>query len=319
MSNKLKLHTKDYQIDSVVEEQLLYFGKISNEIINKNKTFRDIKNEDINELIEYTDVEDCDFIYFPFKFLIKKSKLEDLTELSEKHCKKILLFYNDDDDSIFNSKNSIIFRTSIYNSKKPNNYFSLPAFCNDLKKETNYFYREKNEIPTIGFCGAITHNLRKKTIEKLSNTSLLKNFLIRDNFWGGNIWGQDVRDEYVKNIINSDFVVCVRGSGNFSYRLYETLCLGKIPLIVDTDISLPFNDQQNYSEKFVIIDNLDDIESKILDYWSKISNYKELQKNLATIWSDNLSPLGFIKNLNKYKNLIKTTKYAEEFNNGFNF
>jgi hypothetical protein len=70
---------------------------------------------------------------------------------------------------------------------------------------------------------------------------------------------------------------------------------------------LPFNDQQNYGEKFLIVDNLEDIESKILDYWSKISNYKELQKKLAKIWSDNLSPLGFIKNLNRYKNEINAS------------
>jgi len=303
MLNKLKLYTKEYPITDVVEEQLLYFGKLSNEIINKNKTFRDLKNTDINNLIEYTDVKNCDFIYYPFK--IKKTEaLSDLIELSEKYNKKILLFYNDDDDSIFNFKNSLIFRTSIYDSKKPNNYFSVPAFCNDLKKEINYFYREKNETPTIGFCGAITHNLRKITIENLNNTPLPKNFLIRYNFWGGDVWGEKIREEYINNTLNSDFVICVRGAGNFSYRLYETLCLGRIPLIINTDISLPFNEQQKYSENLLIINNIDEIESKILEYWLKITDYKELQKKLINMWVDNFSPLGFINNLNKHKHEI---------------
>lgn len=300
MLNKLKIYTKDYLITDVVEEQLLYFGKLPEQVINKNKTFRDIDINDIKNIVEYTDIESCDFIYHPFK-INRNDNIDDLIELSKKHNKKIILFYNDDDDSIFNFKNSIIFRTSIYDSTKPKNYFSVPAFCNDLKKETEYFFREKNEKPTVGFCGAITHSLRKLTIDSLNKTSIPKNFIIRNNFWGGHIWGNEVRNEYIKNSINSDFVVCIRGAGNFSYRLYETLCLGRIPLIIDTDISLPFNNLSHYSNKLLTIKDLNNIESEILRYWSEISDYSELQKNLITIWDDFLSPLGFIKKLNEHK------------------
>lgn len=303
MSDKLKIFCKSYQLTNVVEEQLLYFGKVSENIINQNNTFRDIKINDINDVLEYSDVESCDFIYHPFK-INKNDDISDLIELSKKYDKKIILFYNDDDDSLFNFQNSLIFRTSIHNSTKPKNYFSVPAFCNDLKKETDYFFREKNEIPTIGFCGAITHNLRGMTIDRLNKSFLPKNFLIRNSFWGGHVWGNNVRTEYIKNSVNSDFIICVRGAGNFSYRLYETLCLGRIPLIIDSDISLPFDGLENYREDLLIINDLSDIESTILNYWSKIENYQEVQKKLIKIWDENLSPLGFIKKLNKHKNEI---------------
>jgi hypothetical protein len=303
MSNKLKIFTKNYPIVNVIEEQLLYFGKLTDDVINKNNTFRDLKVEDINKVIEYTDIESCDFIYHPFK-INKNDNIDDLITLSEEYGKKIILFYNDDDDSVFNFKNSIIFRTSIHNSTKPKNYFSVPAFCNDLKKESNYFFRVKNEKPTIGFCGAITHNLRKMTIDSLNKSDIPKNFIIRNNFWGGHVWGDTVRNEYIKNSMESDFIICVRGAGNFSYRLYETICLGRIPLIIDSDISLPFDNLENHRKKFLIINDLNNIESEILNYWSKINNYEELQKNLITLWEENFSPLGFIKKLNKHKNEI---------------
>jgi len=309
--SKLKIYTENQTLISVVEEHLLYLGKIDNSVIIKNKTFRDITNDDILKLIDYTCINNCDFIYYPNK-INKNDNIESLIELSEKYNKKILLFYNDDDDTLFNFKNSLIFRTSLYKSRKPINYFSIPAFCNDLKNETKYFFREKNLIPTIGFCGAITHQYRKEIINYINNiNNLKKNFIIRNDFWGGNIWGSNVRNEYINNTLNSDFVICVRGAGNFSYRFYETLCLGRIPIVLDTDLDLPFNDFIDYDNKILIIkiNEINTIEHKILTFWDNIIDYKKLQLDLINFWSETLSPIGFIKTLNTHKNEINNILY----------
>jgi len=299
--DKLKIFSEEVHINQVCEEQLLYFGKISDSIINNNKTFVDITSGEINKIVEYTNVEECDFILHPFKVQFS-SKIDSLIEKSERYRKKILLFHNDDDDRIFNFKNSIIFRTSLYKSKKPSNYFSLPAFCNNLNKDIQ-FKRVKSEIPTVGFCGALTNPIRKKTLEIINKTDLIKNFIIREKFWGGDIWGTKVREEYVTNIINSDFVVCTRGAGNFSYRFYEALCLGRIPLVINTDIDLPFDEFIDYGG-ILLIDDLNNIEKKVMDYWCSIQDYNQLQMQLQNFWIENLSPIGFIKNLNRYKNNI---------------
>jgi len=301
--DKLKIHCDKKNFNKITEEQLLYFGKVENEIIKNNKTFRDINNEDINRIIEYTDIENCDFIYYPYK-ISKNENLTKLIEDSEKYDKKILLYYNDDDDEIFNFKNSIFFRTSIYKSKKPKNYFSVPAFCNDLKKENDYFFKEKNKTPVIGFCGSLTHRDRKTMIDVVKNSkNLSNNFIIRNDFWGGKIWDHDIRQEYILNTLNSDFVICVRGAGNFSYRFYETLCLGKIPLILDTDMSFPFEDFINYDDKILKInrDDLKNIEDIVYNFWEKIDEYVDFQKSMVKFWDNYLSPIGHIKTLNKYK------------------
>lgn len=305
-NTKLKIFCLEkITLDKVIEEQLLYFGLVDQKTINSNNTFKDFNKDDILNIIEYTDVENCDFIYYPHK-IHKNTNIDNLIELSEKYNKKILLFYNDDNETIFNFKNSILFRTSMLRSNKPKNYFSVPAFCNDLKKEENFFLRKKEIIPTIGFCGAITHPFRKIMIDKINKTELNKNLLIRDNFWGGNIWGSQVRSEYIQNTLNSDIVICLRGAGNFSYRFYETICLGRIPLVVDTDLVFPFDDFVGY-ENFTIklsVNNINDIEHEIMSFWNKIESYESLQKNIIDFWNQNLSPIGFIKNLNKYKNEI---------------
>ena len=304
--NKLKIFCPiGDDINNVVEEQILYFGRLDDEIINKNNTFVDLKKNEILNILEYTDVEECDFIYYPYK-ISKSSNLDGYLKLSKKYDKKIILLYNDDDDKIFNFDNSIFFRTSIYKKNKPQNYYSLPAFCNDLKNQCNFFFREKNKIPTIGFCGAITHPIRKILIDKINNTNLNKNFVIRDNFWGGNIWGSKVREEYVENTLNCDIVICLRGAGNFSYRFYETMCLGRIPLVIDTDMVLPFEDFITYDKKIIKIEqkNIDNLFQEIMNFWENIDDYTELQKEIINFWEKNLSPIGFINNLNLYKNEI---------------
>jgi hypothetical protein len=300
---KLKIFCeKQNEINNVVEEQILFFGLISQEIINNNKTFRNFKKTELLNVIEYTNIENCDFIYHPHKINCS-SDIENLITLSEQYNKKILLLYNDDDGSIFNFKNSILFRTSLFKSNKPQNYLSLPAFCNDLKIEEKKIIREKNDLPTIGFCGAITHPIRKQIIEEINKLGFPTNFIVRDNFWGGDVWGSKVRSEYINNTLNSDIVICLRGAGNFSYRFYETLCLGRIPLVVDTDLVFPFEDFINYNERIIKINNnkLENLSNDILLFWNGIQNYKSFQEDTINFWEKNLSPMGFINNLNTYK------------------
>lgn len=311
VENKLKIYSKSANLQSVVEEHILYLGKVDDSIIKRNNTFRDLKASDFLDIIDYTNIDNCDFIIYTDK-INKNSEISDLVNLSIEKNKKILLFFNDDSDEIFNFKNSIIFRTSLYKSTKPKNYLSVPAFCNNLKLEREYFFRDYNETPTVGFCGALTHGLRSQVISELNNSKNIKtNFLIRNSFWGGNVWGDTVRKQYIENTLNSDFVVCVRGAGNFSYRFYETMCLGKIPIVIDTDIDLPFEDFIDYGNYIlkIPIKEIGNIQELVINYWNNISDYTELQKNIISFWESILSPIGFIETLNKYKNEISSILY----------
>ena len=89
------------------------------------------------------------------------------------------------------------------------------------------------------------------------------------------------------------------------------MCLGRIPIIIDTDIDLPFEDYINYNN-FILkinINDLDNIENIVINYWNNISDYTELQKNIVFFWESHLSPLGFIDTLNKYKHEISNVLY----------
>lgn len=103
--------------------------------------------------------------------------------------------------------------------------------------------------------------LRQRVLSALaSDPRIATNFLVRDRYRDGLIAKQDRRDprhpsarEFYLNILESDYTACVRGGGNYSVRLYETLCLGRLPLIVDRDGLLPWPGDEQWRELALIV------------------------------------------------------------------
>ena len=85
--------------------------------------------------------------------------------------------------------------------------------------------------------------LRFRLLRSLErNNSIRCNFLMRDKYRAGARTNEERERStlaYFDNILNSDFVLCVRGGGNFSVRFYECLAMGRIPILYDTDTPLP--------------------------------------------------------------------------------
>jgi hypothetical protein len=75
-----------------------------------------------------------------------------------------------------------------------------------------------------------------------SNPTIKTDFIYRDKYRAG-ATNQEQREastlEFFKNLNDSPYTFCLRGAGNFSVRFYESLALGKIPVLIDTDVQLP--------------------------------------------------------------------------------
>lgn len=196
--------------------------------------------------------------------------------------------------------------------------------------------RHKTPKPVVGFCGQASlspiqtawrtlrlkwqqHQYRKGKINwepapfetSSFRTRVLKafegkggietNYLLRSQYHGGdtNDKGLQARlkTEFVNNILNSDYTVCMRGGGNFSVRFYETLCLGRIPIFIDTDSVLPFQDEIDYKSIFPWIDvkDLPHAAEIVQDFHAKLSNddFIDLQKTCRKLWLDHMTPDGF--------------------------
>ena len=85
--------------------------------------------------------------------------------------------------------------------------------------------------------------LRARALRILRQSPLVQTrFVVRSRYRAGATSAQtreQTAREFYANITDTDYTLCARGGGNFSKRLYETLAMGRIPVLVDTDCLLP--------------------------------------------------------------------------------
>lgn len=116
-------------------------------------------------------------------------------------------------------------------------------------------------------------------------------------------WGE-VRREYVRSIVDSDYVLCTRGIGNFSYRLYETLCLGRIPVFIDTDCVLPYDFAINWRDYAVWLkrSEISTIGERVAAFHESLSDadFVERQHACRKLWDEYLSPHGYFSQFHRH-------------------
>lgn len=250
--------------------------------------------------IQYTEnIKKSNICILPYKFNgILDIYFNKLVKLCNKNNKILLCFYNDDNDITFNlPKNVILFRTSFYKSKQLINEKALTVFSADYFKN---YYLKKPKL-SIGYCGHILYG-RQKYINILNNSNIKCNFILRNGMWAPRIDSNKAVLDFYKNIENNIFIFCYRGNGNFSYRFYQILMMGRIPILINTDCVFPFENKYNLNDLGIIIDEKDLLNNKknlineIINYYNNTDLLK-IQKQNRKIWEEYFSPLGFSKYL----------------------
>jgi hypothetical protein len=106
----------------------------------------------------------------------------------------------------------------------------------------------------------------------------MTHFIVRKAFFGQAAKTKEgllkLREEYIENLQNNDFALAPRGDANASTRFFEALSLGRIPILIDTDIVLPLERIIDYSKFVVRIDHtqLHRLPEILLDFYEKISD-----------------------------------------------
>lgn len=268
----------------------------------------------------------------------------ELADQASKFDKKIVIFYWNDSDAYVEIDNSVVFRTSLNRSTRRANEFAMPAWSEDFVERycgSTLPIRWKGPKPVVGFCGFSAplelpilsrvkgaarsvakavgvvdrkpgYVLRGEALRRLSASSLVvTNLLVRTKFHGGTLTADadgvspiQSRREYVENMLGSDYILCIRGGGNFSYRLYETLSCGRIPVFVDTDSVLPFDDEIDWKRYSVWLteEEIPTIADRVAEFHSRMGedDFVELQRELRRLWEDKLSPMGYFTHLHAH-------------------
>lgn len=157
-------------------------------------------------------------------------------------------------------------------------------------------------------------DLRYQVLNHLLKRSELSNsFIIREQavFFHASdkIQKEKSRIEFLENMINSDYVFCCRGAANYSNRFYESLACGRIPVLLDTDCELPFEEFINWDNYCIRVPEQstpqktsDEIIKRILSFHNSKSSeeFIELQHQCYQLWKTWLSPEGFYSNFSRY-------------------
>jgi hypothetical protein len=131
------------------------------------------------------------------------------------------------------------------------------------------------------------------------------NFIAHEHFFGGGSVSESLRpkarQDYYENFITSDYGLAVRGFGNFSFRFYEIMAAGRIPVLIDTDCVLPYDFIHDYREFCVIVpeSEIDRVGDYVLRFHARFSpdDFRDLQIRIRRFWEEWLSPKGFYRNV----------------------
>lgn len=279
--------------------------------------------------------EESDAFLFPYEY-IPAVELDEPTcaflDLSEKLGKRLVVFYNSDFADPLMFSGAEVFRTTAFCSERKPSEHGFPGWSVDFATYTGGTITplKKTGKPKISYCGYIDYrnfseqvryaiNKRKKPLMYRYGTELRgaavrvlqknKNietdFILRNGFWAaGETDKNEARRVYAQNMIASPYALVARGAGNFSYRLYEVLSCGRIPVFIDTDSVLPFDEFIDWKKELVWINAQDRnrIADILLDVHASLSpgDFEVKQLRPRQLYEDWIRPEAFFREISRY-------------------
>lgn len=198
----------------------------------------------------------------------------------------------------------------------------------------------KSELPKIGFVGHANNTMRKwiteyynfikynflrlvgkkktdyqsfypssairfKILMKLQQSNLIDTqFILREKYRAGaqsKDETQKTTEEFFQNMYSNPYVFCMRGVGNFSVRLFETMATGRIPVVINTDCGFPLEHIIDWKNQAVIINQKDinEVANIVSDYHKNISEtkFETIQNTNRIIWEKYFNLGGYFKEI----------------------
>jgi len=144
----------------------------------------------------------------------------------------------------------------------------------------------------VGFVGRNdTHKMRSEVIEKLKDNSGYK-FVINAS--------GDLISPMREVGFNSIFGLAPRGYGPASFRMYETMQMGGIPIYVSDEFWLPFSDEIDWNRACVMVKDTDvDSIPSIVDKLTETGEYKKYQEYGRMVYNKYLTWDGTLNQISK--------------------
>lgn len=236
-----------------------------------------------NEIMDYFKNKNINIFPFCLNAYGKEKIEERLSKINEK---TIIFILDDYEFELKSYKNQIIVRSSADKRLLKENELILPYLWENINPPFEPLKR--TDKPIVGFCGWRSKP-RYEILKKIrSHPQLQANYILRDKFMGGHRLHKDTINDFEENMKQSHFIICNRGTGNFSMRFYQTLAAGRIPLVVDTNMQLPLHDIAPYHEVIIMEKTVEKVIEKLLFVWEN-EDIEKIQQNCFIFYEKYLS------------------------------
>lgn len=261
-------------------------------------------------------------------------RLEHLEACSRRLARPLLLFRYHDSADPLPHQHGWVWRTSMHASRRQPNEAALPAFHPDVAHQAAELAMEPpaplpwQPIPSVGFLGQAMplrlpwrqqlrrglrsalarpqpglpgYWLRRTAMRRClrAGATLQCHFLLIDPT--DPLPAAEQKYRFLANLFRSAYTLCGSGYGNYSYRFYEALSAGRIPVLLDSDVLLPFEDQIPWAELIVRIPaaQVHSTPERILAFHRRFTPEQFLghQQRLRQLWEQVCTPAGFQRTL----------------------
>ena len=283
---------------------------------------------DAREVFTSAAIENTDVVVYPYGAHVDSDELRRASELAKgRNLPFACLAWGDRDITQTIPYGRIYCESLDARDRAPCQY-AKPGFCADPFAEVGRApgTRPWTPRPSVGFCGFVSNPLlrtiyrlsgrqrkalglalRARALRALNRPGVDCHFIRRTFYWAGttsrfhhNAQGQvSVRREFLDNLLDSDYTLCIRGAGNYSYRFSEALAAGRIPLFVNTRCVLPFENEIDWRKHCVWVEEseLPNIAKILLDFHARLNDdqFRALQQANRRLWEERLERLAFYK------------------------
>jgi hypothetical protein len=215
-----------------------------------------------------------------------------------RHGKPLIVFSQNDYEAVIECAGlpTLVYRTGLSRGWRLPNEFTLPYVW--ITHPDTFAERPRAAAPVIGFCGTLKNrSTRKRTLAYFTGRrEFARNYLVREKFWAAGLPVAQAKAEYEHNIDASDFVICDRGIGNWTVRMYEVLSRGRIPALLDTGAVLPEIRSGRWDDTLVTARTRRGLADRILAVWQD-DDLMARQRRCRALWAENFSMTGFAGNL----------------------
>jgi hypothetical protein len=286
-------------------------------------------NEKVAQSFEAVGLDQAEVVVYPHRAVSGPEIVEVANEARRRNLGCVFFSWGDVDEPV-SVPYGTVYRHSLFADQRLENEQAMPAEISDPQSEMGFkiYPREKSDAPSVGFCGFVSNPVMRTTYRLMGRhrkakgliiraralralkrvRGLQTKFISRQSFWAGarGRFHRSAAAEYKPraafwdNVMNNDYTLCVRGAGNYSYRFYEVLAAGRIPLFINTGCVLPFEDEIDWKRHCVWVeeDQIDSAGEILMDFHSRLSPRQFRARQLAnrTLWESKLSPLAFYQN-----------------------